>query len=141
VKKSCLCVRNNILKIPPPPPVPSAQCPNQMPPKSVFSANISQSARLRENSVETENVARKISYTIGHSRVSLRQYWPKNPLKWVQIEIFACFHVFDNFFANIWRCMRPRGEIVGVENIPHKFSYQIGHSRVSLHLPFNLGNH
>jgi len=33
--------------------------------------------------------------------------------------------------------MRPRGRIVGVENVPR----EIGHSRVSLDLPFNLEIH
>jgi len=68
-------------------------------------------------------------------------YQPKNLFKWVQIKIFAFFHVFGDFLANIRRSMRPRGKILGVENVPRKISYNVGHTRVSLHLPFNLEIH
>jgi len=37
--------------------------------------------------------------------------------------------------------MRARGKIVGVENVPRKISYEVGHSRVGLDLPFNLEIH
>jgi len=37
--------------------------------------------------------------------------------------------------------MRPRGNIVGVENVRREISYKVGHSRVSLDLPFNLEIH
>jgi len=37
--------------------------------------------------------------------------------------------------------MRPRGKIVGIENVSRKISYKIGHSRVSLDQPFNLEIH
>ena len=71
----------------------------------------------------------------------MRAYLPKNPFKCVQIEIFVFFHVFDNFFANISRYMSPRERIVGVENVPRKISYKVGHSIVSLDLPFNQEIH
>jgi len=71
VKKSCLDVRNNILRIPPLTPVLSALLPPpQMPPYQFF-ANISQSMRPREKIEEAENAPHEISYRIGHSRVSL----------------------------------------------------------------------
>jgi len=79
---------------------------------------------------------------VDHSRVSLRLiYWPKNSFKWVQIEIFTFFHVFDNPFANTSRSMRQREKIVEVESVLRKISYKVGLSRVSLHLPFNLEIH
>jgi len=34
--------------------------------------------------------------------------------------------------------MRPRGKIVGIENVPHKISYRVGHSKANLDLRFNL---
>jgi len=51
---------------------------------------------------------------------------------------FCFFHVFDNFIVNISRSMRPRGKVVGDENASRKISYKVGHSRVSLDLPYNL---
>jgi len=36
--------------------------------------------------------------------------------------------------------MRPRGKIVGVENVPLKISYKIGHPKASLALPFQTRN-
>ena len=41
---------------------------------------------------------------------------------WVQIEIFAFFHVFGDF-------------LVGIRNVPRAISYKAGHSRVSLRPP------
>jgi len=99
VKKSCLGVRNNILKIPPPPPVLSAVCPSNAP-KISFFANISQSMKPREKLVPTDNVPREISYKIGHSRVSLcvlislKIYW--NGYK-------SRFLLFFSFLATFWR--------------------------------------
>jgi len=70
VRKSCLSVGIKILTTPPPPPMlKCAVLPNA--PKIKFFANISQSTRPREKIVEAENVPGKISYTKGHSRVSL----------------------------------------------------------------------
>jgi len=37
--------------------------------------------------------------------------------------------------------MKPRGKIVGVENVPHEISYKVGYFRVSLDLPSNLEIH
>jgi len=37
--------------------------------------------------------------------------------------------------------MRSTAKIVGVENVPREISYKVGHSRVSLDLPFNLEIH
>jgi len=70
VRKSCLGVRNNLLKIPPPPPVLSAlgrlKCPQNQ-----FFANISQSMKPTGKIVEAEDVPCKIFYRIDYSRVSL----------------------------------------------------------------------
>ena len=68
-------------------------------------------------------------------------YVPKNLFRRVQIEIFAFFHVSGNLFVNISRSIRPRGKIVGVENVPREILYKVDHSRVSLDLPFNLEIH
>jgi len=43
--------------------------------------------------------------------------------------------------VNFSRSMKPRGKIVGVENVPREISYNVDHSRVSLDLPFNLEIH
>jgi len=59
----------------------------------------------------------------------------------VKIEIFDFFHVLGAFFANISSSMKPRGKIVGIENISRKIFYEVGHSRVSLDSPFNLEIH
>jgi len=37
--------------------------------------------------------------------------------------------------------MRPRRKFVVVEDVPREISYKVGHSWVSLHLPFNLEIH
>jgi len=70
-------------------------------------------------------------------------FHPRNPLKFknVKIEIYNFSHDFGDFFTNISRSMRPRGQIVVVENVPREISYEVGHSRVSLDLPFNLEIH
>jgi len=73
---------------------------------------------LRVNIIETENVPRKISYKTGHSQVSLCVPIGLKLFKRVQITIFAFFHVFGSFFANISRSRRLRGKLVGVENVP-----------------------
>jgi len=53
--------------------------------------------------------------------------------------VFDFSHVLGDFLENISRwSMWPSREIVGVENIPREISYEVGHSRVSLDLPFNL---
>jgi len=44
----------------------------------------------------------------------------------------------NQFFANISRFMRPRGKIVGIENVPREISYKIGYSRVSLDVSISL---
>ena len=41
------------------------------------------------------------------------------------------FLVFGNTLANISRSMRPRGKIVGVENVPREILYKVGYSRVT----------
>jgi len=64
-----------------------------------------------------------------------------NLFKWVEIEIFAFFQVYDNIFANISQSMRPRGKIVEVENIPREILYKFGHSKVRLDLRFNQEIH
>ena len=51
------------------------------------------------------------------------------------------FHVLGDFCANISRSMRPKGKIVGVEDVPLEISYKLGHSRVSLDLPSHLEIH
>jgi len=80
--------------------------------------------------VETENVLRKISYKIGDPRVNLCVLMSLELFKRVQIEIFAFFTFSATFFANISRSMRPRGKIVGVENVSREISYKVGHLRV-----------
>ena len=67
-------------------------------------------------------------------------HWPKDPIEWVQVEIFFFLHVSDNFSANISRSIKPRRNIMGIENVPREISYKVGHSRISLHLSFNLKN-
>jgi len=96
-----LGVRYNILKIPP-----STTCAKSaVPPKcsqNQFLANISQSVRPRGKIVEAENVPRGIFYRVGHSQVSLSLLIGLQiHSNWVQIEIFAFFHVFGDFGANI----------------------------------------
>jgi len=123
VKTSCLGVRNN--KNPASNTAAECTVPLQNAPKSVF-ANISQSMRPREKLEEAKNVPREISYRIGHSRVSLcLPISLKLHSNEYKKKISAFFHVFGNFFANISRSMRPRGKIVGVENVPRKISYRI----------------
>jgi len=68
-------------------------------------------------------------------------YSPKNPLKWVQIKIYAFSTFYGDFLTNISRCMRSRGKFVGIKNVPRKISYKIGHPRVSLDLLFKLEIH
>ena len=89
-----------------------------------------------------ENVPREISYKVGHPIFSLDS--PFNlkihSNKYERRLILAFFHVFGDFFG-ISQSMRPRGKIVGVENVSREISYKVGHSRVSLDLPFNLQIH
>jgi len=75
-----------------------------------------------------ENVPREIFYKTGHSRVDLglpiglkihsnkykRRFWP-------------FFHVFGDFFANTSQSMRPRGKIIGIENVLRKILYNVGY--------------
>jgi len=90
----------------------------------------------RGKMVETENIPRKISYQVGHSRVSLDL--PVNlkihKLKNVKFEISN----FSRFLPNISPFMGPRGKMVGAKNVSRKISYNVGHSRVSLDLAFKL---
>jgi len=140
MKKSCLGVRNKVLKIPAPAPCSKCTVPPKCP-QNQFFANIPQSIRPRKKIVEAKDVPREISYKIDHSRGSLCLSISLKIFKWVEIEIFAFFHVFGNFFANISRSIRPRGKFEGVENVSRGISYKVGHSRVNLDLPFNLEIH
>ena len=92
--------------------------------------------------VGVENIPRRISYKLGHSRVSLDL--PFN-LEIHNLKIrnsrFLIFSHFDYSFANISRFMGPRLKIVGVKNVRREISYKVGHSGVSLDLPFNLEIH
>ena len=112
VKKFCLGVRNNILNIPFPTPcakcaVLSALCLTKCP-QNQFFANISQCMRPREKIVQTENVPRKISLQDEFlTSQPMRTYQTKNLFKWVEIEIFAFFHVFGYSFTNISRSIGP----------------------------------
>ena len=128
--------RSNILKIPPPPPVLSALCPNKCL-NNQFFANVSWSMGSRGKIVGIENVPRKISYRTGHSRVSLSlPISLESPFKKVQRKISVFLFTFlATFFTNISQSMRPRGKIVGIENVARKISYRVGHSEVSLDLP------
>jgi len=90
VKKSCLGVKNNVLKMPPP--TPCAKC--TVSPKSVFLLISRKIWGLEKNCT-----GRKCSsWNFLQDRLP-RVSLCKNPFKWVQIEIFAFFHVFGNFFC------------------------------------------
>jgi len=97
--------------------------------------------RPRGKIVGIENVPRKILYNVGHFKVSLdlpfNLKFQNMKYKQLEIQIFACFHVFGNIFAYISRPMRPRRKIVRVKNVSCKISYKVGHSRVSLGPPIS----
>jgi len=98
--------------------------------------------RPREKLVEAENIPREISYKIGHSQVSLclpiRLKIYSNGYKSRFLPFSRFWQLFCEYLAMY---MRPREKIVGVENGPREISYKVGHSRVSLDLPFNLEIH
>jgi len=96
--------------------------------------------RPREKIVEAENVPREISYKLGHSRVGLDLPFNQeiHKFKNVKFEIFNFLTFSATLFANTSRSMGPSGKIVAINNVPRKISYQKGHSRVSLDIPFNL---
>jgi len=124
--------QKHILKIPPPTHCAKCAVPRQIPPKSVFCKYHA----IYEAKIENcrDRKCSSFSYKTGHSRVSLSLP--------ISLKLYSKGYKskFSPFFT-ISRSMRPRGKIVGVENVPREISYKVGHSRVSLDLPFDLEIH